>query len=500
MRTKKALYNMSSSLILQFVTIISGFVLPRLIIGTFGSETNGLIASISQFLGYIALIESGVGGVTRAALYKPLTSKTIDEVSGVLKAAEIFFKKIAFIFLVYAFLIAVFFKEISDSNFDWMFVFTLVIIISITTFAKYYFGVVYSILLQADQKKYISANINTITLILNTIFISILIVIGLPIHIVKLTSVLILTMRPLLLNWYVKRHYNIDKKALPNHSALKQKWDGLGHHIAYFLRANTAVMTLTVFATLKEVSVYSVHAMVAVGIRQLTTIFSNSLGAALGNMLANDEEEVLSKSFNAFEFMIHFMTVTIFTTAGLVIVPFISLYTRGITDINYVRPYFAYVFLLSEAIYCLRSPYNAIVFAAGHFKQTKRAAYIEAFFSVVLSIILIQFWGLLGLAIAMSLVMIYRIVDFALYLSRNILKRKMIFFIRRQIISTVNVVAIVIVILTLLPNVYFTSYLNFFTYGTLILVISTIITTVFSMVFYSSELKNLFSKLKNLKN
>lgn len=61
MRSKKALANISVALILQIVAIICGLILPRLIISTFGSDVNGLINSITQFLGYIILLEAGVG-------------------------------------------------------------------------------------------------------------------------------------------------------------------------------------------------------------------------------------------------------------------------------------------------------------------------------------------------------------------------------------------------------------------------------------------------------
>ena len=37
-RSKKALINTATSLLLQFVTVISGFIVPRIIIGTYGSE------------------------------------------------------------------------------------------------------------------------------------------------------------------------------------------------------------------------------------------------------------------------------------------------------------------------------------------------------------------------------------------------------------------------------------------------------------------------------
>ena len=69
MRTKKALMNVSMSLLLQILVVLYGFIVPKIIISNFGSEVNGLIASITQFLGYIALLESGFGPVVKAVLF-----------------------------------------------------------------------------------------------------------------------------------------------------------------------------------------------------------------------------------------------------------------------------------------------------------------------------------------------------------------------------------------------------------------------------------------------
>ena len=65
MRSKKAIYNIVSSLVLQVVVLISGFIVPKLIISKFGSDVNGLLSSIAQFLAYISLLESGIGPVVR---------------------------------------------------------------------------------------------------------------------------------------------------------------------------------------------------------------------------------------------------------------------------------------------------------------------------------------------------------------------------------------------------------------------------------------------------
>ena len=63
--------NMIFSIVLQIVTIISGFIIPRQILLAFGSEVNGLVNSITQFLNYISLIEGGLGSVIMTALYQP---------------------------------------------------------------------------------------------------------------------------------------------------------------------------------------------------------------------------------------------------------------------------------------------------------------------------------------------------------------------------------------------------------------------------------------------
>ena len=66
MRTKKAIYNSISKLLYEVVAAVSGLILPRLILSNFGSDYNGVIASISQFIGYTSLLTAGVGGVTQA--------------------------------------------------------------------------------------------------------------------------------------------------------------------------------------------------------------------------------------------------------------------------------------------------------------------------------------------------------------------------------------------------------------------------------------------------
>ena len=73
-RSKKLALNTLFSLLEELVAIICGFILPRLILSAFGSKYNGITTSITQFLSCAVLLRAGIGGVTRAALYKPLAN------------------------------------------------------------------------------------------------------------------------------------------------------------------------------------------------------------------------------------------------------------------------------------------------------------------------------------------------------------------------------------------------------------------------------------------
>ena len=93
MKNKATLLNMISGLILQLFTLVSGFILPKIILIYFGSEVNGLVSSLNQFLSYITLVEGGITGVIVANLYKPIVDQDNRKISSVLITADRFYKK-----------------------------------------------------------------------------------------------------------------------------------------------------------------------------------------------------------------------------------------------------------------------------------------------------------------------------------------------------------------------------------------------------------------------
>ena len=75
MRSRKAVINIITSMADQVIATICAFLIPRLILVTFGSEYFGVVQSITQYMGIVELMTIGLSGAARVALYKPLAEK-----------------------------------------------------------------------------------------------------------------------------------------------------------------------------------------------------------------------------------------------------------------------------------------------------------------------------------------------------------------------------------------------------------------------------------------
>lgn len=140
----------------------------------------------------------------------------------------------------------------------------------------------------------------------------------------------------------------------------------------------------------------------------------------------------------------HTIVVIMFSSVGVLIVPFIAVYTKGITDADYYQPIFAVLITLAQAIYCIRLPYNTMVLAAGHYKQTQMSAIVEMCLNVIVSIILVFKFGLHGVAIGTLIALAYRTFYLAAYLANNILEYSITSFLRNVGIDFLSVVIIVL--------------------------------------------------------
>lgn len=413
--------NVITTLMRQLMATLCGIVLPRILIGAFGSVVYGATTSIAQFLSYISLLEGGIGRVARGALYEPLARGDKEQVSRIHQAIRRFFLKIAGVFLIYTLVIAVFYHDLAGVTvFERQFTFGLVIAVSLSTMTNYLGGIADLTLMNADQKQYLSNIVVTITNVLNMLFVVVLVLADASILIVKLASAAIFVTRRIFYTGYVRSHYQLPKVPA-NGYKLEQRWTGMGQHIAYFLHTNTDVVLLTLFADLKLVAVYSIYHLVIRSIWDISSSFTGGMEAAFGELIARKKTDELKRSCGKYTAMLNLVTIVLFGCTGVLIIPFVRLYMAGVTDADYIQPIFALVLLLAEAINCLVLPYTTLPISANKLRQSRWGSYGEAIINVVLSVILIHWNPLLGVAIGTLAATIFKAVYYMVYTTRNIL-------------------------------------------------------------------------------
>ena len=491
MKDKKLLLNTTTSFINQIVTIICGFILPRCFLVTYGSEVNGLITSITQFLGFISLMDLGISAVVKASLYAPLAQKNQKLISSIMISAKKFYTKIISIFLVYLIFLCILYPLKVENEFDWLYTVSLILAMSISLIAQYYFGIVNQTLIDADQKIYINSILNSFTLILNTIFSIILMIhFNASIQLVKLTTSLIYVIRPIFLMIYVKKHYDIDYNYKFSGEPIKQKWNGILQHIASVVLQNTDVFILTLFSTLTNVSIYNVYSLVVLGIKNLIVSLTSGMQSKMGNLLAKDNIQELEQFFSKTEFFLHSIISISFTATAILIVPFVKVYTNGINDANYEVPLFGFLITIAQMFYCLRLPYSQIVLAAGHFKETQSSALIEMFLNIIISTILVWNFGLNGVAIGTVISMAYRTIYYVIYISKHIIQRPIYHYLKHM-----GVDITVFLISMFICQIFTMNEISYFSWILLAIKVCLVIVIVFIIVnyiVYGKKIKKIF--------
>ena len=488
MRSKKALFNIISSLIVQIVTIISGLIIPRMIISNYGSEVNGAVTSITHFLGFITLIEAGFGPVIMSSLFKPIANNDQKSIENILKASEKIFRRISYIFIIYTIILCVVLPITFESEFDMIFTISLVVIICLATFVEYYFGMTYSLYLLAKQERYVISVIQILAIVLNTIVVVGLIHLKVNIQIVKLASAAIFILKPIIQRIYVKKKYNLSLKNVKDDYQLKQKWDGLAQHIAFVIHNNTDIVILTLCANIKEVSVYSIYAMITNAVKNILQSVTKGVEATWGDMIAKEEHDKLRKNFTIYEDIYITIAAILFYSMLFLIIPFVKVYTEGITDANYVRPIFAYIYVIAEFLFVLRMPYNDLIKMAGHFRQTRNGAIIEAIVNIIISIILIWRLGIIGVAIGTLCAMAIRTIQLVYYASKNILRRNVWHAFEKILVTAFEGVALSIII-NMLPSIEIADYKTWLVNALIIFATCTAPVITINSILYRKDLK-----------
>ena len=499
MRTRKAFKNAIFSLIYQIVFIVCGLITPKLILEAFGSTYNGVISSANQFLQMISFLTLGIAGATRVALYKPLADGDMTSVSRIIKSNKRFMRKVAIAAVGLTALLCVIYPYISHNDLSSVECSALIGIVGLGIFAQYFFGLSNQTLLSADQSVYVYHIIQTVATIINTLSAVILIRLGCNIFVVKLVSSIIFLISPVILNLVVKRKYHLLDSCEPDDSAIKNRGAVAFHSIANIIHEDTDLIVLTLFVDAKLISVYTVYQLIIGKIRSMMLMLTNGLEGAFGNIWAKKEYMVFERNFKFFEYLIFSATSVLFCCVATLILPFMSLYTSGVHDINYIIRSFALLTVLTEAMHCIRQPYLTAVQSTGNYEGTKIGALVEALINILVSLILVKPLGLNGVMIGTLVANTFRTIQYSIFVSHNIVRGSLNESIKKFVWFVANSATIILVQMScnkilFVPN----TWLAWIGLGFIFVCVALLVTFVSSFIFYKNYLFHLFRIIKRV--
>ena len=497
MRKKAIMYNMLSQTLMQVVVFLVGLIVPRFILSYYGSEINGISTTVSQIISYASLLEAGLGLASIQALYKPLATNDIDNVNGICAATKKYYYQITGWFSLVIVVSAVFYAALAKGSTDKVTIALVVLAISLGSIIEHAYHAKYNVILTADQKLYVVSFAKIIGLIMQAAAKFILIFMHANIVLVYLAGSIALVARIPFLALYVKKKYpNISFKGEMNLSALKQRSALLIHQIAGLVVNNSGAIIISVTSQngLKLASVYSVYRLVYKNMYTLITgAFSNGSVASFGQLFATGNFEAAKNAFRSFEVMYYAVIGILYGCIAALILPFVRLYTSGITDIEYILPVLAVLMTIAEVLNCTRVPCGMLINAQGHFHQTKYRALLEAIINFTVTLFLIFKYDIYAIVIAGIISYLYRVTDIIIYANKAILKDKAWGSMRSILISWISVVATWFITRSILPDI--NTWLEFFAMGVITALIALIIVLFASLVLKFSYVKSITSNL-----
>lgn len=428
-------WNVVSGIVYQVVLIALSFLLPRLYLENFGSEVNGVLSTIKQIFAYLVLLESGVGLATTQSLYKPVAEGDHGKVSSVIAATHNYYSKIGVLYALIVLVIAVVYAFVIPTGISSGVVFGIVILTALPSLFSYFVQSKYRILLEVDGRKYVINNAETVLQLLSNVGKILVLVLTDNLLLIQAVYCALSLLQLGFIYLYAKRRYTwLDRKAVPDFTAIAQRKSVLVHQVSAMVFNNTDILLLSFMCDFKVVSVYTIYNIFFSQVQTFITSIVSGFSFALGQMFHTDRAK-FTKVYNMYETVYIMATFIIYTLMAVFLLPLIQIYTQGIDDANYTNVYLLFLFVLMNLLANGKLPSNHVLEYAGKFEETRSHAVVEMVINITVSIVAIWQWGICGAIVGTIVALLYRGAMMIWYANRKVLERSMFHTYKRWLVN-----------------------------------------------------------------
>lgn len=435
---KRAIYNFIASLLYQISALVVGLILPKFYTETFGSIYNGLNQSIAQVMGMLAILQYGIAASSIQAMFKPIAASDEKGIAAIYKSTELQYRRMGYIFLLAIIPVILFFPFAIKDDIAFWIVSVFIILRGISSAMEYFFQAKYNVILIANNRSYVIYFINTgLQLISVALHLTVLFTLK-NIIVYQSVAVAITIIRLTIVSTYIRKKFPYLRKYSAQELKetkveIKQRSDVMVSEIAGLVISSTPLIVLSTLSSLVYSSIYAIYNFVIAGIQGFLGSAREAVIASIGKLYYTDKS-AFNLNMDRFESLYFSIMLVLYSTTILVFTPFIQVYTSKM-DANYNLPGLSILFVVSALLIGLRIPSIVAINTAGHFKQVKKYAVIEAIINITLSIALTIKFNIYGVLIASIVAGLYRTPVLIYYTYKNIYQKSGFRFWRKCLIG-----------------------------------------------------------------
>lgn len=487
-KTKSSILNAITSLLYIAVNGLLGLVFTHDVIVYWGSDFNGINSASFQLVNILMILEGGFTLATNVALFAPLGKNDYTSINGILSATDKRFKKIGLLFMILGVVSTLLYALVINTEVSYWVIVYVFLMSLLPPAINIYLALKYRAILLSDQKEYVISLITLTTVTLGYFLTIVAIRSGCGYWSIKAFTTAFAIINSFAIATYCRRRYKrIDFTVEPDYNSIKGTKDVFISKLSGALY--TALPILVVAIAFPEgaklASVYAVYASVFSLLSNAIQSFSSAPRFAFGQLWADDRKEDVNDLFVKYELIVFVFLTILLSTAVSLILPFVNLYTKGVSDIQYENALIAILLGCYSFISIIHIPSGHMINMSGNFKLSKIINLaITAVFIVllVLSVAVGKKFGadIYGIIVALLLSELLLSVTEMVMAHKKILGIPMY---RTFLVMFPNIFVFALSFFIGLKMPHMDNYIVLFEYGVLLIVLYAIITAVFNMIF-----------------
>lgn len=397
MRTKNAMITFIYGIFFTSIIAILGLVKSKILLMYLGDEYVGVYQLFYQIYIYISLVDGGISASVAYHLYKPINEKNNEKINEIIAGAKSYFNKVGVLVIalgiILSFGIMFFIKETTISALYIKICFILFIVSS----AISYFTSTHAILYEAEQKLYKSSNLNHILSICESIVAIIIAMLGGKLLII-LTAFLVMSIikNIILVKRSKKDHAFIHKVSKKDMSFKSEANNLIVNKINTLIFENVDVIIVSKFLGLTSVFIYTSYNQIISMITQMIQRLNSALLPGIGNLLVTEKGKAKS-IFVELNALLFFIGSVLFVPLFYMLNPFIGLwYGNDYVASKIITLFFTLILYIN----IIKISLDTYIKASGEFKSVRNCAIYQSVVNLLLSLILIHFYGIAGVLFA----------------------------------------------------------------------------------------------------